>query len=335
MHLSPLLLSLFTTFALSAAAPPFPPLSGGPAAPSAVPAPWARTGDGAPSAAAPGSPLHPLLALAAGAMVPLPERGGAQPRSLAVQYDTGGWQVGTLAGSCASSGWRDGAGAQATFNGPQGIAVDAAGNAYVADAGNSAVRKVTPDGTVSTFAVSTGAVSFNNPAGIAVSAGGDVFVADTRNNRVCKVTPSGAVSVFAGSGAAGWADGSGALAAFRSPEGVAVDAAGNVFVGDSGNTRLRVITPGGAASTVAGSGAGGFSNGCGTAASFAYPSGVAVDAAGDVYVGDSFNLAVRKVQFGCVTTLAGGVDQGWSDGAGASASFQTLYGVAVDAAGNV
>jgi sugar lactone lactonase YvrE len=219
--------------------------------------------------------------------------------------------VGTLAGSCSASGWLEGSGSQARFNGPKGIAVDAAGNAFVVDSGNNAVRKVTPGGGVSTFAVSTGVVSFNRPVGIALGAGGDLFVADQLNHRVCKVAPSGAVSAFAGSGAAGWADGSGAAAQFWSPEGVAVDAAGNVFVGDAVNNRIRVITPSGAVSTAAGSAAGGSSNGCGTAAGFGYPSALAMDAEENVYVADSFNLMVRKLRFGCVTTLAGSGEQGW------------------------
>jgi sugar lactone lactonase YvrE len=175
----------------------------------------------------------------------------------------------------------------------------------------------------------TGA-QFNGPLGVAVDAGGNVYVADTFNNRIRKIAPGGAVTSLA-------------AAEYNRPVGVAVDAAGNVYVGDTFNNRIRKIAPDGAVTTLAGA-AGttlggavthGFADGTGTAAKFDSPQGVAVDAAGNVYVGDSKNHRIRKITpSGAVTTLAGST-LGFADGTGTAAKFSNPNGVAVDAAGNV
>ena len=232
------------------------------------------------------------------------------------------------------------------FNSPTGVAVDAAGNVYVAEPASHYIRKITPAGVVSTLAGSgtagssdgTGsAASFYNPTGVAVDAAGNVYVADQYNNKIRKITPAGVVSTLAGSvtGIAGSANGTGSAASFNNPTGVAVDAAGNVYVADQNNHKICKITPAGVVSTLAGSGTGGSSEGTGSAASFYYPSGVAVDAAGNVYVADYFNNKIRKITpAGVVSTLAGST-AGSADGSGSLASFFYPYGVAVDAAGNV
>ena len=138
------------------------------------------------------------------------------------------------------------------------------------------------------------AASFNDPQGVAVDAAGNVYVADQGNNLIRKISPAGVVSTFAGSGVNGNTNGTGTAASFSQPSGVAVDAAGNVYVADFVNMLIRKISPAGVVSTFAGSGVQGNINGTGTAASFSYPSDVAVDAAGNVYVGDGHGL-IRKI----------------------------------------
>ena len=230
--------------------------------------------------------------------------------------------VTTLAGS-GVKGDTDGTGSAASFNGPEGVAVDSAGNVYVADDGNNEIRKVTPAGLVTTLAglgaqgdadgIGSAAL-FDGPEGVAVDSAGNVYVADYGNNEIRKITAAGVVTTLAGSGAQGDADGTGKAASFNGPEGVAVDSAGNVYVADYGNNEIRKITPAGVVTTLAGSGAQGDADGTGRAASFDGPEGVAVDSAGNVYVGDEFNDRIREVSpAGVVTTLAGAGAQGDAD----------------------
>jgi serine/threonine protein kinase, bacterial len=203
----------------------------------------------------------------------------------------------------------------ATFNSPLGVAVDISGNVYVADYENDLIRKITPGGLVSTLAGKTGvtglvdgadtAARFNLPQGLAVDASGNIYVVDNGNNAIRKITPDGVVSTLAGSGATGSANGTGKSASFNSPFGIAIDAAGNVYVADSGNNLIRKITPDGVVSTFAGSGVKGAGNGTGAAASFNTPAGLAVDAAGNIYVSDENNNLIRKISTaGAVTTIA-------------------------------
>jgi sugar lactone lactonase YvrE len=129
-----------------------------------------------------------------------------------------------------------------------------------------------------------------------VDSAGTVYVADYYNCRIRKITPAGEVSTLAGS-TQGYADGTGTAAQFDGPFGVAVDSAGTVYVTDQDNHCIRKITPAGEVSTLAGSGTWSYADGTGTAAEFAYPSGVAVDSSGNVYVGDRSNNRVRKISF--------------------------------------
>lgn len=214
--------------------------------------------------------------------------------------------VTTVAGA-ADEGYADGTGAQARFNTPLGITIDSAGNLYVADTLNQRIRKITPAGVVTTVAgngargLANGTAlqaSFNNPYGIAVDRAGNVFFVDTGNELIRKVTPDGTVSTFAGSVRFTEAsvDGLGSQASFKAPTGLTIDADGNLYVTESG--KVRTITPSAYVSTVAGSGApygplpveGGAS-----VATFASPRGIALDAAGNLYVGDADAGRVRKI----------------------------------------
>ncbi len=253
----------------------------------------------------------------------------------------------TFAGASTVQGATDGIGAAATFNVPIGVAVDGAGAIYVADYFNNVVRRIAQDGTVSTLAGTAGAsgaadgvgaaARFNGPQGIAVDASGNAYVGDKVNGTVRKITPAGVVTTLAGqAGVLGVADGSGTGAQFTAPGAMAVDGAGNVFVAD-GNA-IRKVTAAGAVSTLAGSVTiAGAADATGTAARFNFPQGIAIDAAGNVIVGDSSNAIVRRIsQAGVVTTLAGVAGaQGTTDGAAATARFTFPAGVAVDRGGNI
>mgnify|MGYP000863199809 CR=1 FL=1 len=180
------------------------------------------------------------------------------------------------------------------------------------------------------------AASFDNPRGVAVDGSGNVYVADTEGHLIRKITSAGVVTTLAGSGSEGSADGTGTAASFNYPYGVAVDGSGNVYVADGSNHLIRKITSAGVVTTLAGSGSSGSANGTGTAASFNYPSSVAVDGSGNVYVADYYNSLIRKItSAGVVTTLAGSGSYGSINGTGTAASFDMPYGVAVDGSGNV
>jgi sugar lactone lactonase YvrE len=224
--------------------------------------------------------------------------------------------VSTLAGSDTASS-TDGIGTAASFNYPRGIAVDASGNVYVADYFGNKIRKITPEGVVTTLAGSgsagstdgTGAVaSFNNPEGIAVDTSGNVYVAEFSSHKIRKITPEGVVTTLAGSGTAGSTDGAGTAASFNRPNGVAVDASGNVYVAEFSSHKIRKITREGVVTTFAGSGRVGSTDGIGTTASFAHPNGVAVDASGNVYVADMFYSKIRKIYTPAVALSFDGVD---------------------------
>lgn len=226
--------------------------------------------------------------------------------------------VSTLAGS-ATAGYNNGLGAAAQFNNPGGVAVDAAGNIYVADSFNNRIRMITPGGTASAFAgkgtlgYTEGAAAdaeFYGPQGVAADGAGNIYVADLGNNVIRKITAGGGVSTFAGSGTAGFVNATGTSAQFNNPAGLAIDASGNIYVADRGNNAIRKITSAGVVTTLAGFKTGGYVNATGTAAGFDTPNGVAVDAAGNVYVADQGNSAIRKITTaGVVTTIAGGPAQ--------------------------
>jgi sugar lactone lactonase YvrE len=261
--------------------------------------------------------------------------------------------VTTLAGTASTSaygiagGSADGSGAAARFNEPAGIATDSAGNVYVADTGNSTIRKITSDSVVTTLAGTAAVVGsadgsaasarFSGPAGLAKDSAGNVYVADVRNSTIREITPAGVVTTFAGTaGVVGSADGTGTAASFSYPNGVATDSLGNVYVADMFNDTVRKITPAGVVTTLAGTaGVRAVADGTGATAYFESPVAVAADSGGNVYVADG--SAIRKITpAGVVTTFAGnGYIAGSADGTGAAARFNKTAGVATDSVGNV
>lgn len=181
--------------------------------------------------------------------------------------------------------------------------------------------------------------SFNGPSALATDSAGNVYVCDSGNNTIRVIAPGGTVTTLAGAaGVIGASDGTGASASFNNPQALALDGSGNVYVADSGNNTIRKIAPGGVVTTLAGTaGVVGSGDGTGAAASFNLPMGIAVNAAGTVYVSDYNNGTVRAITpAGVVTTLAGTAGMvGGANGTGAAASFDGVQGMALDTAGNI
>jgi sugar lactone lactonase YvrE len=260
-----------------------------------------------------------------------------------VRKITTGGIVTTFAGS-AQQGINDGTGSAAQFYNPQGIASDAQGNLVVVDSRSFLIRKVTPGAVVTTlagnivlgFTDGTGsAAQFRTPTGAALDAQGNVYVADWSNHAIRKITPGGVVTTLAGNGTPGFADGTGGAARFNYPYGLTVDGQGNVFVADEQNHSIRKITPAGVVTTVAGNGTIGFVNGNASNARFSFPSGLAIDGQGNMYVADRGNHSIRKITpAGVVSTLAG-TTQGFADGDAGTAKFNQPYGLALDVQGNI
>lgn len=244
--------------------------------------------------------------------------------------------VSTFAGNI-NPGKADGTGTAASFNHPSGMITDAAGNIYLADAGNNLIRKITSAGVVTTFAgsgeqgdtdgIGTDA-SFNNPQDVTLDGNGNLYVAESTGKVIRKITSAGAVTTLAGGGASG-ADGTGAAAGFIAPTGIAVDGNGNLFVADV--YKIRKITSAGVVTTFAGSGVSGSANGTGTAASFSQVKGIVIDLSGNLYVTDSGNNMIRKITSdGVVSTLAGSGAEGSTNGTGNVATFTAPVGLTAD-----
>jgi Concanavalin A-like lectin/glucanases superfamily/Bacterial Ig domain/Immunoglobulin domain/NHL repeat len=257
----------------------------------------------------------------------------------------------TFAGSPGISGSADGNGTNALFNAPQGVAVDQFGNVFVSDTGNDTIRKITPDGTVSTLAGLPGIpgaadgtgtnAQFFSPQGIAVDASDDIFVADTFNHAIREITSAGVVTTLAGApGFSGSADGLGSAARFNHPTDIAIDENGNLFVSDLFNHAIREIAPNGMVSTIAGlAGVFGSANGTNSNARFFEPEGIAFDGA-NLFVADAGNHSIRELLPAgtnwAVSTIAGWPgNSGDADGSGIAARFFYPGGLAMGTNGNL
>ena len=260
--------------------------------------------------------------------------------------------VSTFAGAVDRYGSADGPAAQARFHSPNGVAIDSADNVYVADRNNSTIRKITPQGIVTTLAGKAGVsgnidgpgsdARFSMPMSIAIDRSGNLYVADALNRSVRKVTATGLTSTIAGADDNICAmDGPAELARFTYPHGIAVDRSGVVYVSDPISQIIRKISPSGLVTTLAGSpGVSGGNDGVGSAARFSFPHGLATDAAGNVFVADAGNSKVRRITpSGLVSTIAGGTDDYFLseavDGPGANGRFAGPIGITGVASGEV
>lgn len=240
--------------------------------------------------------------------------------------------VSTLAGN-GNNGFVDGPGNQARFSyDTYGVAADAAGNVYVADGSNNCIRKITPEGVVSTLAGDTiignrdgtgKDARFNYPHGLAVDGSGNIFVADAANNLIRKIAPAGVVTTVAGSGAKGLTNGTGIAAAFDFPADLVIDGVGNLYVSDGNNRCIRKIAPNREVTTFA--------------TGFGFPEGITMDVAGNLFVADAGSGVIRKVTpAGVVSVLTGSLARrDHVDGKLADALFHTPEGIAIDKDGNL
>ncbi len=263
------------------------------------------------------------------------------------------WAVSTIAGQVTNAGSADGTGTNAQFSGPAGIAVGSGTNLFVADDNNNTIRKLTLTGTnwtVSTLAGLVGVYGdadgatnnarFHSPIGVAVDGGGNVYVADANNNEIRKITPGGVVSTFAGV-STGSTDGPGTNALFWSTAAIALDARGNAYVADYYNCTIRKIATNGVVSTIAGlAGNIGGADGTNSDARFYYPSDIALDSGGSLYIADAYNSTIRRIMpvgtNWVTSTIAGQAEvYGEVDGMGSNAFFYVPAGIAVDANTNI
>lgn len=251
-----------------------------------------------------------------------------------------GGQVTTLAGN-GQIGYAQGLGAVAQFYGPQDMVKDASGNLYVADQGNNVIRKITPDGTVSTFAGSgiagyynsttASSAQFRGPRGLAIDSKGNIYVADRDNNVIRRITPAGAVSRYAGYPKATYFDATedttnSVYSGFHSPTSLAFDASGNLYVADAGNYAIRKITPARVVTTVAG--------GPNQTDVVGTPAGIAVDSQGNFFISDQSGRVLELTKDNVLYPLAGtaGVNS-FANGSGTAAQFNSPQGLTVDASG--
>lgn len=265
-------------------------------------------------------------------IIPAPVEGGAQ-------------RVSTLAGKGGVSGYRDDVGADALFDQPWGVVMDAEGNAYVSERGNHCIRKVTPAGVVTTFAGQPGVsghrdgdvrlARFSDPRGLAMNAAGDIFVADAGNHCLRRIAADGQVSTYAGvPGSPGFRQGLGNQALFNLPVAVALGPDGTLYALDSNNRRIRRITTDTVVSTYAGTGESGIQDAPAPYATFRGLEAVAWSSERNLLVTESTNRSVRNVRIErVVTTDVGNTSPGARDALLGEARFRSPSGLAFDRAG--
>ncbi len=236
---------------------------------------------------------------------------------------------------------------------PGGVATDSSGNVYIADCENHRIRKVDMNGMISTVAgngsggysgdggMATSAQLFC-PYGVAIDSSGNLYIADYGNHRIRKVDANGMISTVAGNGSGGYSGDGGVATSAQLwfPERVAIDSSDNIYIVDSINHRIRKVDANGMISTVAGNGSGGYSGdgGAAVSAQLFYPEGVAIDSRGNVYIADSENHRIRKVDTnGMISTVAGNGSGGYSGDGGSATSAQLNhpYDVATDSSNNL
>jgi uncharacterized protein (TIGR03437 family) len=245
---------------------------------------------------------------------------------------------------------------QAQLGGPRGVAVDASGNLYIADTFNERILRVS-NGIVTTVAGTSQAgfsgdggpataATFSTPSGVALDASANLYVADLDNNRIRRVVQGGAVTTIAGTTTSIGDGGPSTQARLSSPNSVAVDSSGNLYIADPNANRIRKVTPAGTITTVAGTGQTGRAgdNGPATLAILNNPQSVALDSGGNLYIADTGNNAVRRVDVstGTITLFAGnynccysGTGTGGDGGLATAATLEYDPAVAVDGLGNV
>jgi outer membrane protein OmpA-like peptidoglycan-associated protein/sugar lactone lactonase YvrE len=227
------------------------------------------------------------------------------------------WKVITFAGGLM--GFKDGKGTEARFNRPNGMCIDIYDNIYVSDDGNNCIRKITPDGEVTTFVKGIHGCPVADRKG-------NIYVADDLGHVVYKVNSSGRASLFAGGGRAGYRDGVGRNALFNRPASIDIDANDNIIIAEMEGNYMRKISPDGTVTTIAGSGRAGYANGKGSEASFDYPLGICIDVDDNAIIVDSKNKAIRKITpNGMVTTVLNSKFKGFTDKTNgvSSLSFET------------
>ena len=268
------------------------------------------------------------------------------------KVDTNGI-ISTVAGDGGQGGFSGDGGlaTQALLANPQGVAVDKSGNLYIVDRGNQRIRMVNASsGIISTIAGSSttgysgdggpaAQATFNLPSSIAIDASGNLYIADTNNWAIRRISTSGIITTVAGNGQYGYGgdNGQATKAKLAGPTGVAVDASGNLYIADSGNERIRYVNSSGVIATIAGTGVAGFSGdgSAATAARFSNPVAVALDASGNVYVADLDNNRIRRFALGGTVTTFAGTTNSVGDGGPSTQARVEPWAVAVDSAGNL
>ncbi len=279
--------------------------------------------------------------------------GNSRSTSITINFNPA--QTATTFAGNLSSGYSGDelAGESAQLWSPENVTTDANGNVYIADRGNHVIRKVTPAGVITTFA-GTGqlgfsgdggpatAATFNEPTGLAFDATGNLYSADTNNHRIRKITPAGIISTVVGTGNDAFSgDGGNALqASLNLPLAVAFDKAGNLYIADAANHRIRKVASNGTIQSIAGVTLDGYTGdgGLATQAQLNFPTGVVVDDAGNVFIADTSNHRVRKINpAGIISTVlgTGSPGIGGDDGPGINAVLNAPGGMALDAAGNL
>ena len=309
-------------------------------------------GNGAPGFGGDGGPATRAMLAAARDLFPGAAGGLYIADGARVRFVDSTGVIHTFAGDGYVSSVGDGhAATSAILHQPAGVAIDSAGNLFIADPGTERVRQVLPGGNITTFAgtgtaglgsegASASASPLNSPMGVAVDPSGNVTIADTYNHRICQVSADRRVRTVAGTGSSGsGADGAPPLAtALRGPRAVCLDRAANLYIVDTSNHRVLRLPPGGVVQTVAGNGSPGAAGDGGPAplAQLNQPSGCALDSYGNLYIADTVNNRVRKVgPSGVISTVAGGQSGIGDEGPAVAAGLNAPAAVAVDDSGDI